>query len=275
MVPGTVSWTGGGVTGNVGIGLDVTGQETVTADGLEIGGTYNGLSQTVASVYGGVFANGANVTARGLTVHDNAGYGLLHAAATATYDNLTVNDNGAAGVWVGQSDGFSIDGGHVTGNAFAGILVDESQNVSITNTDVTSTQAATRTLNETATVNVGDGIELMGSTTAVGLDTVTLTDNARVGLLVDLAGGPADGIHFAQVTAHATGTELGALAGTEDASHVSLAPGAPSGWDTGIMRTGAATVNDTNWMGALDVAGVPTPQGLPYPGIAGIVAPCD
>jgi hypothetical protein len=84
---------------------------------------------------------------------------------------------------------------------------------------------------------------------------VTLTNNGRVGLLVDL-GGTGTVLDVGAVVVDAPGAAYGAIAqnGT-----------VPAGWDAMVDRRGATLANDATFTGALDVAGAVGPSCLPDP----------
>ena len=112
----------------------------------------------------------------------------------------------------------------------------------------------TTIVQETRSVEVGDGIQLVGTTQAVTLEDITLSGNARVGVLVDLDGGTMDSFSMAGVSVDGVDDALGAIAqgGTLSA-----------GWDDGVTRQGATAANDAAFSDVLDVVSIVDPSDLP------------
>jgi len=268
---GDITWSGGTIGDNLGVGLYAEGDLAVDLDGVAIDGTLSGLRGVPS--YGGIVADGVALTTTGLALRDNDRYGLVQLLATAQHADLEATGNGDAALWVGESDGFAIDGGTLRGNTFAGIVVVGSAGVSLADVDVRETAEAPRLIGFWGSVQIGDGIQLTATTERVALTHVVLADNARVGLLVDFGDLESSPLDLADVTVSAEGEANGALAGAGDPDTQVFTPGGPDGWDDAIVREGATAANDQAAVDGLQYVGVPTPEErLPLPGI---VTPCD
>lgn len=265
---GVLSWTGGTIATNLGVGLYADGAVSLDLHGVTIDDTLSG--QRGLPSYGAVVVDGVALTTTDLTLRDNDRYGLVQSAATAHHTALEATGNGDAALWVGDSDGFTIAGGSIRGNTFAGIVVNGSSGVTLEDLEVSGTAEALHMLGPWGAVRVGDGIQLVDTTEDVSLTRVLLADNTRVGLLVDLGDAEVSPLVLQDVTVRAEGTSLGAIAGTADQDTHDLTPGGPAGWDDGVTREGATAANDLAAASALDFA--PAPDQLPIPGI---VTPCD
>ena len=253
IVDSAITWSGGGTSENLGTGL-MTWGGSATLTSLDLSGTFEGLQLIPA--YGGVFAGGADVDTTSLHVSDSEGYGLLHSESTARHIDLTARNNDLAAVWLQNCSRFELSGAGsgLVGNGLAGIVAVDSSDVTIRHAHVDATVTRTMIVAETGSVQVGDGIQLVGTTDNVTLENLTLSGNARVGLLVDFAGGTLDSLSMADVSVDGSGEALGAIAqgGTLRA-----------GWDDGVMRQGATAANDAALADDLDVVGIVDPSDLP------------
>ncbi|MBW2463549.1 MAG: right-handed parallel beta-helix repeat-containing protein [Deltaproteobacteria bacterium] len=221
--------------------------------------------------YNAVFAHGADVTTNALEVSAGDGYGILQSEATSTHDGLVSVGNSEAAIWVQDSGGLSLTNSTITDNRLAGIVAVATSDLSVVNVEIARTLPRTRIFDRTP-VMVGDGIQLLGSTTGISLERLTLSDNTRVGVLFDLEGADFSGIDIASVTVDGTGAELGAIA--QDGT-------IPAGWDANVTRSPLIDANDSAFAGALQTVGIVGPSDLPavdaiaMSGIAGIVGPSD
>lgn len=253
IVDSTITWAGGGTPANLGTGL-MTWGGAATLTSLDLSGTFQGLQLVPA--YGGVFAGGADVDTTSLRVSDGEGYGLLHSEATARHIDLTARNNGLAAVWLQNCSAFELSGAGsgLVGNGLAGIVAVDSSGVTLRHAHVDATVTRTAIVAETGSVEVGDGIQLVGTTRNVTLEDLTLSGNARVGILVDLAGAAADGFSLNRVSVDGSDEALGAIVqgGTLDA-----------GWDDGVTRQGATAVNDAAFADELGVVGIVGPSDIP------------
>jgi hypothetical protein len=120
-------------------------------------------------------------------------------------------------------------------------------------------------------VPVADGVHMLESTDDVRLHSVSLVNNERVGLLVDVGEGSFSGIELTQVTVSGSGSQLGAIAQADGVE-------VPETWDLGITRENAVLLNDEESTVRLD--GMPATGDIPMiagleDGVRGIVGPTD
>lgn len=269
LVSSTTTWTGGGATDTLGIGVMVYGGTAVLAD-LDLSRTFQGIRLVPA--YGAVFAAGAVVETTNLSVTGGANYGLLHDSASARHRDLRADDNHDAAVWVQFCPSFEMSGAatEVAGNRFAGVVVYESENVVVQDAHVDTSALAVGVFEETGSIQVGDGIQVVHPIGPTTFRNVTLAGNERVGLLVSLRGESSDLVTIEDVAVDGAGTQLGAViqGGT-------VTPG----WDAGITRTGATSANDAAFRGTLSTVGRIAPDDIPQvgdvdaEGLAGISNP--
>jgi hypothetical protein len=256
-----VTWQGGGAPGSLGVGLAIAGG-TATLTDLDLSGNLRGGE--LESPLAALFLEGASIDSTGLTVRGGEGIGLMHVGAQAVHRDLTVEDNTDAGVWVQDATSFELSGAatHVSGNRFAGLAVVDSSNVSIRDARIESTATALHVVEDTGTVEVGDGIQLVRSTQAIDLRDLALSANERVGLLVDLGGGSDADVAITSV--QVDGTSYGAIVqnGTRR-----------DDWDAGIDRQGDTATNDATLLQSgdrLDITDLVGPNCLPeLPDLAG------
>jgi hypothetical protein len=186
---------------------------------------------------------------------------------------------------VGESTEFQLDGSESTlrNNGFGGVVVVDSRNVSLEDAAIEQTAERTSVIGTEDSlrgqVQVGDGVQLVGTVTEVRLTDLTLTGNERVGLLADMGSTPQQaGISFAnvQVAIGGSGT-AGALAGSVSSSEPgTLQPGGPEGWDDGITRDDATAAVDQDFAQTLDIAPAAMPSTPLNPAdVAGIVMPSN
>ncbi|MCC7536560.1 MAG: right-handed parallel beta-helix repeat-containing protein [Deltaproteobacteria bacterium] len=224
-------------------------------------------------------ASATTVTSQRLRVESNDAYGLVLLGTLSEHADLVARDNGDVGVWVGASRGFRATGADtlLEGNGLAGLLLSESSGIHVEGATVRGTREKLRNVGAgdvSASVRIGDGIQLAGSFADVTLRDVALSDNARVGLLVELPDASGD-ITFENVSvARGTG-RAGALAGMRTGAS-QLVPTAALGWDDGILRDADTEVVDRTFADVLDIAAVVAPGDAPIPDdVVSIVGPCD
>lgn len=253
----TLTWTGGGASDTLGVGFMAEGGAATLRD-TEFCRVFAGLRPYPA--YGLVFTGDASSTTERVTLCDNEGYGMLQDGGIASHVDLVGTANREPAVWVQASSDFALSGtgSILADNALAGIVVVDSTNVRISDAQINASSLATRVVDVGGSVRVGDGVHLVvQDASAVRLTNVTLTDNARAGLLVDFLTGNLAAMDLASVTVDGTGTALGAIA--QDGSGV-----LPSGvWDSGITRRGATLANDAALSARLDVVGIVGPMFVP------------
>ncbi len=265
------TWTGGGTPANLRNGLMVY-EGTTTLTTLDLCDTMKGLEPLANA---GVFAAGAVVDSTGLSVCASERLGLLHDDATAHHVDLVASDNLDAAVWVQNCPSFEISGSGsaLTNNRFAGIAVLDSTNVVVSDATISGTELSPRFIDVTGRIDVGDGLQLVGSTEGIQLSDLTLSGNQRVGMLIDLDGATIDDSWLAGITVDGTGTELGVIAQNGTLG---------TGWDGGVDRQGDTLSNDADFF----VTGTPIdtieaigPNTLPVPdlllsqGLAALVDP--
>lgn len=276
FVDSGASWSGGGASQNLGVGMMASGG-SMTMDGVQLCSTLQGFR--LPPVFAGVFSDGVAVETTGLTVCDNDGFGLVHSSAGGHHGDLVGSGNANAALWVQQTSGLTVDGAAtvLSDNEFAGAVVIDSDGVTVADAAIETTRLAVRTVGLTGRVEVGDGLQLVRSTSAIDISGVTLTDNQRAGLLLELGSGSTAGVGLSAVQATGTGTQLGVVAqsGTLE-----------MGWDDGVTRSADLSTNDTAFISAgipLDIVDVVTPtdfpdtSGLSSSGlmVIGVVTPTD
>jgi hypothetical protein len=165
----------------------------------------------------------------------------------------------------------AVTNGMIRDNALAGVVALESNGIHLSSVDIEDTRHRTRIISTTP-VDVGDGVQLLGSTTDITLESLGLTNNERVGVLLDLDGGVFDGIDVRSVDVDGTGEQLGAIA---------QGGVVPPGWDANVTRSAIVEMNDSAFSGTLETVGIVGPSDLPAvdavlaEGLAGIVGPSD
>lgn len=276
FVDSDTTWTGGAANENLGVGLMASGG-TIALDSMEICRTLQGFR--LPPVFGGVFTDSVVVTSNEMTVCENDGFGLVHSDAGGRHTDLVGASNSNAALWAQQTSGLEIDGAGTvfSDNEFAGMVFIDSSDIGVTGASVEGTRLATRTVGLTGRVDVGDGIQLVRSTSAIAIDAVTLTDNERAGLLLDLGAADTSGVGLTSVNASGTGAQLGVIA---QSGTIGM------GWDSGVTRSADLSTNDAAFQASgvpLDVVGIVTPTDLPATtglssgglSAVGIVTPTD
>lgn len=263
-----IEWILGEIHDVIGVGVLLRGGQASLTD-VSIERVVQGL-RGLAS-YDVIATDGAVLDSTRLHLFDGDRYGLLVLNATGQHTSLEVQNHGDVGVWIGESEAFSIHGASVVrDNRFAGVVVSNSSHVLVEGAVVTGTRTIRRSMGAFGQVEVGDGIHLSGSYSNVRLVDLEIRGNERVGLLADIGDGPAD-VMFQGVNVDATETALGAIAGHRDTARGVLIVGAPAGWDTGIQRFGAALTNDAAASGELDAVVAAAPDAVSE--LHAIVAP--
>ena len=253
LVDTASTWTGGSSSNNRGTGLFVHGG-TATVTSVRLCGSImgGGLMPSYASVLSG----GSDVHTTSMEVCDGEGYGILQSEATVSHSNLTVSNMTEAGVWVQSSTRFELTGAssHIAGNRVAGLFVVQSSNVSVSDALIERTRNGTRITGDLGAIQVGDGVQLVDTTTSVSLSALRFVDNERVGVLLDVGTGSTAGVTLGALTVSGTGTALGAIA-----QGTTVLPG----WDSAVVREGATITNDPAFTGRLGIAGIVSPTDLP------------
>lgn len=254
LVGSTARWNAGALDQNLGIGLCVDGG-TVTVDALSIAGTLQG--SRLRPSYSTLLTGGSAVDSSGLTIRDSAAYGMVVVEATGHHEGLVAEDNGDAAVWIQSSTSLEIAGSTLSRNRFAGVAAADSSGVVISDSEIGDTTLATSLFLDAAPIEVGDGVQLVGSAEAIRLEALALRNNGRVGLLLDLDGASTAGVSLDDVTVEGSGEALGAIAQNGDVQ---------GGWDAAVARSGAVLDNDAAFAASgseLPLAGLLGPNNFP------------
>jgi Right handed beta helix region len=186
----TGSITNTKITGAKIVGISIV-DASVTIDNVEVRETTVGANFEAG---GGVsIAHCSDVTANNLSVLESADFGILVHDSTFDMTGGQVSEN-LRGVWmqfIGQSQpGYAnLTGVTLDGNLGVGIGVDGgAQSVTVTGTAVENTASISLPVLvngvSAASEEVGDGVAWLGLSQVV-LDSVTVTNSARTGLLID------------------------------------------------------------------------------------------
>lgn len=218
--------------------------------------------------YALLLVDGSATTER-LSITGADGFGIVQVAGESHHDALTLEGTGEAGVWVGTGVTLEIGGGsRLAGTSFAALMAVDAATISVSDTTIEDVRTVRRTVGVRGAIDVGDGIDLVGSVAT--LQRVTVTGAGRAGLVID-RGSAFDPSRFTGVSVSADGSALGAILGDVDRTSELFTPVSVAGWDAGITRLGAATTNDLAFTGTLPVSVVAMPPSL---GSAmGVIAP--
>jgi hypothetical protein len=247
IIDSSARWERGNADANLGLGLHVQGG---SAELIDVG-----LDQTFRGTwgietYGGAFTASAAIDSTNLTADDNW-YGLLQDGGSARHRNISAIGNQNAGLWAQFTTSFDIDG-TVRDNDFAGIVAFQAEGVAIHDSTIETTHEVLRPTGETGTVIIGDGIQLVDSADGARLVDLELTDNERVGLLIELRGGSYSAMEISNVR---ISQSVGNAAVIQHGF-------APNDWDSGIIRNGV-TADADRAVTDLDFADVVGPCGRP------------
>jgi hypothetical protein len=256
-------WTGGGAENNVGTGLQVWGGDAMLQD-LRLCRARQGV--LVVESYAGLFSEGARIQSTGITVCDSETFGLMHDGVTAVHDDLTATDNAFSAVWAQEGGSLTVGGSApmLANNGFAGVVSFDVPMVDVGAARIEGTATRT-TAAGPVTIRAGDGVHVVGAD-ELHLTGLTLTNNERVGLLLDLGGMDPTAFDVGTVEVSGEGGSLGAVAQNGEI---------PVGWDADVMRLGATAANDAALTDALEIVGAIGPSCLPDPselGVSGIDA---
>jgi hypothetical protein len=185
-----VSWDGGAVSGNVGVGVIAEGGE-VSLKGLAVKGTLRGERGLAVLSYGVVVSGGASVTTDGLEISGGRGFGIAQQGSCAVHQGLLVRANDDVGLWLQNAAGsagapaLAVRGGSkLHDNRGGGLFVLGSGGVELEEVEVSSTTKKTVSAGTLGAVEMADGIQLSGLTGGVTLENLTVSGNARVGILL-------------------------------------------------------------------------------------------
>jgi hypothetical protein len=161
-----------------------------------------------------VASQGATLQLTGVTVTDNAGVGVLVDGAggtSATLTNVTVSGNAGRGIWAQNLTGsaaapaLTLAQTTVTQNHIVGVGVLASSGVVVTGGSIDSTVDAPVATDVGSVESVGDGVDLLGGSSDVRIDSTAITNNARAAGVIDAAG---TGIDVVGTNVQASGSSL-------------------------------------------------------------------
>lgn len=275
IVPASFVWNRGAAGDGIGVGLFVIGGVETTMDRIDLLHTWESArgAPPYAAFFLGGAARPARVASTSTRVVGNDRYGMFHVRTSGSHTDLTATENGDAAVWIRESTDFEIRGATVSDNALGGIVANGVDRLVIADATVERTIEGSIFLGGLRTLRVGDGIHLIDAVADTRLERVTLRDNAKVQLLVDLGAGMGEGLVFDTVMVDGTAMQLGAVGGATDAMGVLTAAPVGSWNDASITRLGATAANDAAAGLTADAAIVSTPDAAPRPPI--IISPCD
>jgi len=258
-VDSVVEWSTGSASDNLGVGIGVDGG-SIELVGLEVCRTLSGLRTVPA--YGVVLTGSVEATTSVVTVCDTQGVGVLSHDARAVHSDFTGAGNSEPALWAQRGGRLEINGSGtlLSDNGVAGVVLAGTAEALVRDARIDGTRLTSILVEDLGNIDVGDAIQVVldGPTTGVRIENVTLTDNARAGLVFDLPDGAtvADSTVGA-LTVTASGDSLGAVAQTDSGP----IPGGT--WDARVTRAGATATNDAAFTGALDVVGIIGPMYLP------------
>jgi hypothetical protein len=238
FVDSDTRWTRGAASDNLGGGLIAVGGKIALAE-LEISRTLQGFR--IIPAYSAAFIGGADVETTNLSIANSEGYGILHDGGSGRHAGISLHDNGDAALWAQHATSLEVSG-TIARNRFAGVVAVDSSNISIHDSTIDGSILTPRVLEETGSISVGDGVQLVRPSGITSLKKLELHGNERVGVLVDLDGQTLGGMVLDDVRVYAEGEALGVVmqGGT-----------APSGWDANVNRTGATSERDAMAAGTL------------------------
>jgi hypothetical protein len=191
VVGSTTTWTGGRVSGNVGVGIMADAGDT-TLSAVSVEQTWNGQTGYAIASYGVLIADKAAFHTTGMSVLANEGLGFLQDGATSSHTGLVVKDNKGVGLWVQNTSGtaaapaFLIDGtgNELRGNKGGGIFAIGSGGISLRGLTASDAVDAQITDGETGLTTMADGVQIANPTGDLVLQDLALDNNNRVGLLL-------------------------------------------------------------------------------------------
>jgi hypothetical protein len=186
------SWDGGEVHHLVGTGIQAAGPAEVSLANLNIHHVWQGATPFG---YGIVASHDVHLVTENVTIEDNGLAGLLMDHATGEHRNITISRNGSRGAWLQNCHprdralgsvavGFMGDGNHLDDNSGVAFGVFNSSGVLLENAEINNTAMVTMVALDAGQVEIGDGIEIVGSTD-LEFSNVSLDNNARAGVVID------------------------------------------------------------------------------------------
>lgn len=227
-----VEWSGGSASDNLALGLGVEGGE-VTLDDVSASRTFQGL--LLLPAYGAVFTANATVATTRLHVNENEGFGFLQHSGRGDHSEVDAKDNENAAVWAQSVAHFDLTGSFLR-NKFAGVVLVDVLDTVVHNADIELTIGAQRIIDGIPRV-IGDGVQVVRSTNTAVLRDLTLTNNERVGALLELGGQTVTAAALDRVTVNVNNGSRGVVAqnGVKDPT-----------WDSGVVRNGVRGPDDNN-----------------------------
>lgn len=232
FVSSTVDWDGGSASDNLALGLGVEGGE-VTLNEVSASRTFQG--RLLLPAYGAVFTGNATVATTRLHVNENEGFGFLQHTGRGDHSNVDASDNDNAAAWAQSVAHFDLTGVFLR-NKFAGVVLVDVLDAVVHNSQIEQTIGVQRIIDGIPRV-VGDGIQMVRSADTSVLRDVTLTNNERVGALLELGGQTVTAATLDRVTVNVSNSSRGVVAqnGPKDPT-----------WDSGVTRNGVSMADDNN-----------------------------
>lgn len=187
----------------------------------------------------GIAAGASEVTATRLHVHDAPGYALLARGGEITLVTPTIERLTQAGVWVEEGASLEVEGGTFTANRGTSIAAVGAARLAVRDTVIADTALAPiPTMSGTSIERMGDAIHVVQRapfTSEVELAELSLTNNERVGVVLDGAMSPLP-LSIRGTRIETRDDQLGALAQNIAAL--------PATWDAEVTRVGSAVSLD-------------------------------
>jgi hypothetical protein len=253
FVGSDVTWTNGGASNNLGVGLSVEGGHASLQE-IDLHQTLQGFRLLTA--FNGVFSSSAAIESSNLHVTSGQGYGLFHDTGSARHIGLDAHDNHEAAVWAQKLSSLEISGA-LTTNTFAGIVAVNTGRIAVHDTTISGVHTATSVFEMLGAIHVGDGIQLVRSTDMARFTNLNVDRAERVGILVDLDGGMLSSMIFDNVSVTVTSTTVHAVVAQNGIVD-------PMGWDSGVTRHGTDRAADQH-PPAFQTVSIVGPCDLPRP----------
>jgi hypothetical protein len=235
---------GGRVGGGLGTGIFLAASEGEIID-VEIAEMLQGTR--IISSYG-LLAGVSELTARGLVIRDNEGYGALFSGGRALLADTRVVSNDQGGLW-GQNGALAIEGSVFEDNGSAAVALAGATEVRIEDSSLSSTRAMPRIV-APLVVSIGSGLmTFQDHAGPLTLRRVRFEDNALTGAFIRLSVGYDEALILEDVTVTPASTGFFLTGGP-----------APSGWESGVEPPEATGVTPDPTLEEL--GGAPS-MGLP------------
>jgi hypothetical protein len=249
----TTIWMRGDANENAWVGVMAAGGTASLSD-LEVHDTFD-LRIDDASAFGVVTGSAAIDSVR-LSVRGSGGFGLFHLRGSASHEDLIANDNASGGVRLELTTAAEISG-ELADNDFGAIVAFGADGLIVSDAIIRNSLMATRSNGNGATVQAGDGIQLVDSTDGALIENTTVQGNARAGLVIDLFGRTLGAGLFSNVS----------VGRSDPAQNGVLVQGGTraADWDTGLMRDLDTVQADEAFTGTVDIVGAVGPCFFPSP----------